>query len=82
MKAYLFIGGNKDGLHVLVPPDLDKVEPPADVTGSETYIRDALSVGDVFIAIYRHESLSSEQALDRLLEFYKAWAARRSDFVR
>jgi hypothetical protein len=39
----------------------------------ETYTRSTLSVGDVSITIYIHESLTPEQALNRLVEHYKAW---------
>ena len=73
MQSYLFIGGNQDGLNVPVSPDLDAVQLPAGVTGKETYIRETLSVGDVSVTIYRHDSLTSEQVLDRLIEHYKAW---------
>jgi len=71
MQSYLFIGGGQDSLNVPVPPDLDTVQLPAGVTGKETYIRETLTVGDVFITIYRHESLTSEQVLNRLVESYK-----------
>jgi len=74
MQSYLFIGGNQDSLNVPVPPDQDTVELPAGVTGKDTCILETLAVGDVFIAIYRHESLTSVQVLNRLVEHYKAWA--------
>jgi len=77
MQSYLFIGGKRDNLNVPVPPDLESVQLPAGVTGKETYIRETLAVGDVFITIYRHESLTSVQVLNRLVEHYKAWAVNR-----
>jgi hypothetical protein len=36
-----------------------------------------LGVGDVSITVYRHESLTSEQILNRIIEHYKAWAVNR-----
>ena len=77
MQTYLFIGGNQDGLHIPAVPDLDAVTLPAGVTGKQTYIRDSLTVGHVSVAIYRHESLTSVQVLDRLIEYYKAWCVNR-----
>ena len=77
MQSYLFIGGKRDNLNVPVPPDLESVQLPAGVTGKETYIRETLAVGDVFITIYRHDSLTSVQVLNRLVEHYKAWAVNR-----
>jgi hypothetical protein len=50
---------------------------PVGVTDSETYVRESLSVGDASITIYRHESLTPEQVLNRLVEHYKAWAVNR-----
>ena len=40
---------------------------PSGVTRLETYVRDTLSVGDVVITIYRHDSLTSQQVLKRLI---------------
>jgi len=77
MQSYLFIGGNHDGLSVPVQPDQDTIQLPAGVTGKDNYIRETLSVGDASIAIYRHESLTSEQILNRLVEHYKAWCVNR-----
>src|SRR5262249_54143084 len=77
MQSYLFIGGGHDSVNVPVPPDLHAVELPAGVASKETYIREALIVGDVFITIYRHESLTSEQVLNLLIKHYKAWAVNR-----
>ena len=47
------------------------------VTDKETYTRSTLSVGDVSITIYIHESLTREQVLKRLVESYKAWAVNQ-----
>ncbi|HEV2664950.1 MAG TPA: hypothetical protein VG324_08565 [Blastocatellia bacterium] len=47
------------------------------VTGKDNYIRDTLTVGDVSITFYRHESLTPEQVLDRIETHYKAWAVNR-----
>ena len=58
-------------------PDLDAIELPASVTGKETYMRDTLAVDGVFITIYRHESMTSEQVLDLLVKHYKAWSVNR-----
>jgi len=77
MQTYLFIGGNYDGLNVPVQPDLESVQLPAWVTGEETYHRETLAVGDVAVAIYRHESLTAAQVLDALISHYKAWAVNR-----
>jgi len=77
MTSYLFIGGGRDGLNVPAPDDLETVRLPVSVTGSEAYVRDRLAVGDVSVTIYRHESLTSEQVLNRLVEHYKAWAVNR-----
>ena len=77
MQTYLFIGGNQDGLNIPVLPDQDTMELPAGVTGKDIYIREPLAVGDVAIAIYRHESLTPEQVLDLLVKHYKAWCVNR-----
>ena len=77
MQSYLFIGGAHDGLSFPVTDDIDSVKLPVGVTGSKVYIRDILSVGDASIVIYRHESLTQEQVLDRLVEHYKAWCVNR-----
>jgi len=77
MQNYLFIGGAHDGQSFPVTDDLESVKLPSGVTEKETYIRDTLTVGDVFITIYRHKSLKSEQILNRLVEHYKAWCVNR-----
>jgi hypothetical protein len=47
--------------------------------GKETYIRETLSLGDVSITVYRHESMTREQALNLLVEYYRAWRVNRPD---
>ena len=53
--------------------DADFVQWPVGVKDSEVYARESLSVGDAFIDIFRHESLTLEEVLNRLVEHYKAW---------
>ncbi|HKE04991.1 MAG TPA: hypothetical protein VKE91_13100 [Blastocatellia bacterium] len=77
MQSYLFIGGAHDSLNMPVADDQDEVCAPFGVTGKETYLRDTLAVGGVFITFYRHESLTQDQVLSRLVEHYKAWAVNR-----
>jgi hypothetical protein len=74
MQSYLFIGGNHDGLSMPVVPALDIVQLPVSVVYRERYTRSTLSVGDVSITIYIHESLTPEEVLNRLVGHYKAWA--------
>src|SRR5262245_53260361 len=74
MQSYPLIGGAHDGLDFPAPDDAESIQIPVGITGQETYIRDSLSVGDVSIVFYRHEGLGPEQALNRLVEYYKAWA--------
>jgi hypothetical protein len=47
---------------------------PVAVTGRETYIRETLSVGGASVTIYRHEDMTPEEVLSRLVEHYRAWA--------
>jgi len=72
MQSYLFIGGNHDVLNYPATTDAERLQLPVGVTGRETYIRFTLAVGDVSSRIYIHESLTPEQALNRLVESYKA----------
>jgi len=72
MQSHLYIGGNQDSLNIPAADGAESVQLPAGVTGRETYNRSTLSVGDVSITIYIHESLTPEQALNRLVEHYKA----------
>jgi hypothetical protein len=70
MQRYLFIGGYQDGLSHPEPDDAESTQTPAGRTEDETYFRETLSVGDASITIYRHESLTPEQALGRLITHY------------
>jgi len=78
MQSYLFIGGNQYGLNIPLAPDLDAVELPAGVTGREIYIRETLNLGDASTEVYVYQSLTPEQALDHLVEHYKAWSVNRT----
>ena len=78
MQSCLFVGGPKDGLSFPVEDDTDFVQWPVGVTDSEVYARESLSVGGAFIGIFRHDSLTPEQVLSRLVENYKAWAVSRT----
>ena len=73
MQSYLCIGGNHDGLNYPAHPDEETIQWPVGVTGRETYIRETLSLGDAAITVYVHQSLTPEQALNRMVEHYKAW---------
>jgi predicted glycosyltransferase len=77
MQTYLFIGGTQDCLNIPLAPDVDVVQLPAIVTGKDNYLAAKLAVDDVSITVYRHESLTSEQVLNCLVEHYKAWAVNR-----
>ena len=77
MQSYLHIGGGKDGQSFPVADDADFVQWAVGVADKETYARESLSVGDAFIDIFRHESLTPEQVLNHLVEHYKASAVNR-----
>jgi hypothetical protein len=77
MQSYLYIGGNQDSLSLPTPDGADSVQTPVGVTGRETYTRSTLSVGDVTVTIYIHESLTPKQALNRLVGHYKAWVVNK-----
>jgi hypothetical protein len=74
MQPYLFIGGHLDGLSIPAPDNAESTQMPVGVTGRETYVRETLFVGNASTYIYRHESLTAQQVLERLVESYKAWA--------
>ena len=80
MQSYLFIGGAHDCLSCPVADDADFVQCPDGVTGSEVYARESLSIGDAFIDIFRHESLTPEQVLNRLVEHYLDFGQQRADY--
>ena len=70
MKPCLHIGGDKDGLSYPGPDGAGTVTLPAAFTDKGTYIRSTLSVGDVSITTYIHESLTPTEALSRIVESY------------
>jgi len=75
MQSYLFIGGSQDGINVPAPDYVRDVQLPARITDKDVYVRDSLSVGDASIIIFRHENLTPELVLERMVSHYKAWAA-------
>jgi len=77
MQGYLHIGGNEYGLTHPVPNDAETIQWRVGITGKETYHRETLSLGDVSVAIYIHESLTLAQAVAQLFEHYKAWAVNQ-----
>jgi len=77
MQGYLLIGGNHDSLSHPAHADAETIYLTDGVTGREEYNRSTLALGDVSITIYIHESLTPEQALNRLVESYKAWAVNQ-----
>ena len=78
MQSYLFIGGDHDSVNVPVADDTDVVQLHKGVTDKDNYLRENLSVGDASITIYRHDSLTSEQVLARIVVHYEAWAVHQS----
>jgi hypothetical protein len=60
-----------------VADDVEFVQWPVGDTNSEVYTRETLSVGDTSIVIFRHESLTPEQVLERLVHHYKAWTVNK-----
>jgi len=78
MQSYLFIGGDHDSVNVPVADDIDVVQLHKGVTDKDNYLRENLSVGDASITIYRHDSLTSEQVLARIVVHYEAWAVHQS----
>jgi hypothetical protein len=77
MQSYLFVGGIYDALSYQAADDAEFVQWPIGDTDSEVYARETLSVGDMSVGIFRHESLTPEQVLSRLLHHYKAWTANK-----
>jgi hypothetical protein len=77
MQYYLHIGGDKDGLSYPAADDAETVEWPVAITEKEVYARSTLSVGDVSTYIFIHESLTPEQAFNRIIEHYKAWCVNQ-----
>jgi hypothetical protein len=75
LRSCVFIGGAQDGL--TIPASAELLQLPISIIEQEKYIRESLSVGNASIAIYRHESLTPKQVLDRIVERYKASAGSR-----
>jgi hypothetical protein len=75
MQNFLFIGGHQDGLNIALEDDVELVQLADGDTDREIYIRDTLAVGALAsFTFYRHEKLTPEQVLDRLVGHYMAWA--------
>ena len=77
MQHYLHIGGGKDSLNFPAPDDAESMQWQLGLTDKEIYKRSMLSIGDVSIEVYLHESLTPEHALNWLVEHYKAWAVNQ-----
>jgi len=75
MQNYLHIGGSIDGLSYPVDDYAETAQWPARITDKDVYHRETLSIGDTSIDIFRHENLTQELVLDRIVAHYKAWAA-------
>jgi hypothetical protein len=73
----LFIGGNDDGLTNPVPDGAETLQWPVGITGRETDNRQTMSLGDMSVSVFVHESLTAEHALNLLVEHYKAWCVNR-----
>jgi len=77
MQSYLFVGGDHDGLNSFVADDVEFVQWSVGVTDFEVYARETLGCDAVTVTIFRHESLTPMQVLDRMLHHYKAWCVNR-----
>jgi hypothetical protein len=77
MQGYLLIGGSHDSLNYPAHADAESIYLPVGVTGREEYNRSTLTLGGVSITVYLHKSLTTEQALNRLVESYQAWAVNQ-----
>lgn len=73
----LFVGGPDDGLTHPIPNGAETLQWPVGITGRETYNRHTLTLGGASTVVYVHESLTPEQALNLLVDFYKAWCLHR-----
>jgi hypothetical protein len=75
MENFLSIGGHRDGLEIPLAEDVEFIQLADGDTGRETYIRDTFAVGALAsFTFYRHEKLTPEQVLDRLVGHCKTWA--------
>jgi len=77
MQHYLHIGGDKDSLSFPAPDDTESLQWQFGLTDKETYNRSTLTLGDVSVVVYVHESLTPKQALSLLVDYYKAWCVNR-----
>jgi len=74
--AYVLIGGHSDGLNYPAHAAEDTIKMPVGI-GKESYHRVTLSAEDTSITIYVHDSLTPAQALDLLVDHYRAWCVNR-----
>ena len=58
MQHYLHIGADIDSLSYPAPGEPETVEWPVRIIDKETYHRSTLTLGDVSITVYIHESLA------------------------
>jgi len=77
MQNYLFIGGNQDGLLLPAPDEPESIQLQVGVTDREAYLRETLTVADMFVTIYRHQNTPPKQVLTKLIDHYRAWAVNR-----
>ena len=77
MQHYLHVSGGKDSLSFPAPDDAESMQWQLGLTDKETYTRSTLTIGDVSVTVYIHESLTPEQTLKRLVESYQAWAVNQ-----
>jgi len=77
MQSYLLIGGSHDSLNYPAHADAETIFLPVGLTGRDEYNRSTLAVGDVSTVVYLHKSLTPQQALNLLIESYKAWCVNR-----
>jgi hypothetical protein len=70
MESYLCVGGNHDGLNYLASAATpERLQMQVGITGKEVYKSMTLSLGDVSVTVYIHESLAPAQALNLLVEY-------------
>jgi len=77
MQGYLCVGGIHDGLKYPAHADAETIYLSVGVIGREEYIRATLALGGAAIRVYLHKSLTPQQALNKLVERYKAWCVNR-----
>jgi len=77
MQHCLLIGGSHESLNYSAHADAETIYLPVGVTGREEYNRSTLTLGGAAIRVYLHKSLTPQQALNKLVESYKAWAVNQ-----